>query len=40
MTPAIFPSGRFVQIGQFDVLGFTHLKARISPEIHQSGDNE
>ncbi|GHZ39596.1 hypothetical protein VCSRO3_2417 [Vibrio cholerae] len=38
--PGIFPSDRFVQIGQFDVPGFTLLKAKISPEIHQSGDNE
>jgi len=40
MKLAIFPSGRFVQIGQFDVPGFAHVKAKIPPEIHQSGDNE
>ncbi|GHY06208.1 hypothetical protein VCSRO68_2529 [Vibrio cholerae] len=36
----IFPSDLFVQIGQFGVPGFAHVKAKIPPEIYQSGDNE
>ncbi|ENV5917469.1 hypothetical protein [Vibrio parahaemolyticus] len=40
VTTAIFPSDRFVQIGQFCVPKFKRLQARISPEIHHSGDKE